>query len=264
MKVIEWEELLSGSAQRARVSLTIGVFDSLHIGHQRLIRSVVQRRRGVVPTVCTFSKNPAETLGKRLLAGSVLSQKQKTAKLEALGVALVVLIDFSAEISKLTGKKFLELLASHLDIEKLVVGYNFHMGRGRDTGVQELKQVLAGSTTELEIIPATLYRQEVVSSSRIREAILQGRFDEVRDMLKDDYRLDLHPTAVRSKGGRSYVQRLEIEQMLPNNGDYEVLFCTEKEMIPGVVEISDHELQWQDYVAEGEFEIRFRNRQRAG
>jgi riboflavin kinase/FMN adenylyltransferase len=257
MRVIDWKDFTKGTSPPKQVALTIGTFDSLHVGHQRLIREVVDNGCGALGAVCTFHKNPALTLGSRPIRGSILSLTQKINKLEALGVALVVLIDFSAEISKLSGKRFLNLLADRLDIKKLVVGYNFHMGRGRDTNARELVDMLAGSQTELEVIPATRYQEEVVSSSRIRESILQGRFQEVKDMLKDDFRLDLSETSICRSGGSSWVRRSEIHQVLPRRGEYRVLFSTESTGFPGILCIEDEQISWQREFAGTEIEIRF-------
>ena len=223
MRVIGWKEL-SGEEETPLlpVALTIGTFDSLHVGHQRLIRGVVDNGYDALAAVCTFRQNPAGVLGSRPFTGNILSFPQKIEKLEGLGVALVVLIDFSPEISKLTGKSFIKLLASRLDVKKLVVGYNFHMGKGRDTNAQQLVGILTGSGTELEIVPATMYREQVVSSSRIRRLIQQGRFTEVKDMLIDDFRLDLREVAIHRRQDGCGVHRSDIDQVLPRTGEYQV------------------------------------------
>lgn len=257
MRVIDWKDFTKGTSPPKQVALTIGTFDSLHVGHQRLIRGVVDNGYGALGAVCTFHQNPALTLGSRSFSGSILSLAQKICKLKALGVALVVLIDFSAEFSKLSGKRFLDFLASRLDIKKLVVGYNFHMGRGRDTNARELVNMLSGSQTELEVVPATTYQEKAVSSSRIRESILQGRFREVKDMLKDDFRLDLGATSIHRRGGSSWVRRSEIHQVLPKIGEYRVLFLTENTGFPGMLCIEEEQISWQREFAGTEIEISF-------
>ena len=261
MRVVGWKELSEETTSLLPVALTIGNFDSLHIGHQRLIRGVVENGYEAVGAVCTFEQNPASVLGSRPFVGSVLSFPQKIDKFEGLGVALVVLIDFSPEISKLTGKSFFQLLASRLDVKKLVVGYDFHMGRGRDTNAQELVGILTGSGTELEIVPATLYREEVVSSSRIRTMIQEGRFAEAKDMLKDDFRLDLREVAVQSRQGRRRLRRSDIGQVLPAIGEYQVRFITDNLEVAGVLTVGEEELSWQKEFAGTEKEIRFLERE---
>jgi len=261
IRVVGWKELSQEKSPLLPVALTIGTFDSLHVGHQRLIRGVVENGYGAVAAVCTFEQNPASVLGSRSFVGSILSFSQKVAKLEELGIALVVLIDFSPEISKLTGKSFLELLASRLDVKKLVVGYNFHMGRGRDTNAQELVGILTGSGTELEIVPATMYREEVVSSSRIRTLIRQGRLAEVKDMLKDEFRLDLREVVIQRRPGDCRVRRFDIGQVLPRIGEYQVRFITDNLEVAGVLTVGEEQLSWQKEFAGTLKEIRFLERE---
>jgi riboflavin kinase/FMN adenylyltransferase len=154
----------------------------------------------------------------------------------------------------------LGLLSSRFSIKKLVVGYNFKMGRGRDTGVQELVGILSGSDTDLEVVPATLYRQEVVSSSRIRDSIRQGRLDDVREMLQDDFRLDLQGIAVERRRGSSRVLRSHIEQVLPRIGEYQVRFISDNFECAGTLAVEEEQLRWRSGSAEPETEIRFVNR----
>ena len=257
MRVAQWKDLLGQEGSPLPVALTIGNFDSLHIGHQRLMRAVVENDCGAVASVCTFTRNPAAVLGSRPFPGSILSFDQKIEKLESLGIALVVLIDFSLEISKLAGKSFLDLLASRLDIKKLVVGYDFHMGRGRDTNPQELVRILTGSGTELEIIPASTYLEQTVSSSRIRELIIEGRLAEAKEMLKDDFRLDLRGVPIQRRGSSSWVQRSALGQVLPHHGTYAVLFTADGGEFPGAITIEEQGLSWQGEFAGTESEIRF-------
>jgi riboflavin kinase/FMN adenylyltransferase len=261
IRVVGWKQLSEENSPLLPVALTIGTFDSLHAGHQRLIRGVVENGYGAVAAVCTFEQNPAGVLGSRPLVGSILSFPQKIDKLEGLGVALVVLIDFSPEISKLTGKSFWELLSSRLDVKKLVVGYNFHMGQGRDTNAQELVGILTGSGTELEIVPATMYREEVVSSSRIRTLIQRGRLAEVKDMLKDDFRLDLRDVMIQRQHGSCRARKSDFGQVLPRIGEYQVRFITDSLEVPGVLTVGEERLSWQKEFAGTEKEIRFLERE---
>ena len=257
IRVIGWKELFEENTSLSPVALTIGTFDSLHVGHQRLIRGVVDNGYDALAAVCTFQQNPASVLGSRPFAGNILSFRQKIEKLEGLGVALVVLIDFSPEFSKLTGKSFFKLLASRLDVKRLVVGYNFHMGKGRDTNAQELVRILTGSGTELEIVPATMYRKQVVSSSRIRTLIQQGRFPEVKDMLVDDFRLDLREVPTHSRPDGCGVYRSDIEQVLPRTGEYQVRYITDSLERAGTLTVGGEQLTWQKEFAGKLREIRF-------
>lgn len=219
MNIRSWDSLRGWSGPRAPAAVTIGVFDGLHVGHQRLIAAVVGNRLGAVPVVGSFTQHPGRVLGTRQVPGSLLSFAQKLRRFEELGVGELVLIDFSPEISTLTGEEFLAALARAFDIRQLVVGYNFRMGRGRATGVSELESLLAPFQAELTVVPPAVYRDQVVSSSRIREAIVRGEFLEAREMLGTEYRLDA--TEAVTRGG---VTSLEASgQLLPAPGRYRAL-----------------------------------------
>ena len=240
-------------------AVSIGVFDSVHIGHQRLIRAVVDNRLGVLPVVCTFRQSPRSVLGAGPAEGSVLSFRQKLAKLESLGVAEVVLIDFSPEISKLTGKGFIELLERYLLIRKLVVGFNFHMGKDRHTDVEKLRGILRGSETELVVVPATFHKGRVVSSSRIRQTIRDGDFSEVRAMIGEPFCLDLREADIVVRGVRAEAGREALGQILPRPGEYPAVFKTQSEEHSAGLTVLENAVQWTRDWQEREIEICFAN-----
>jgi len=260
VQVVGWERLMAGQTPQSAVALTIGVFDSLHLGHQTLIRAVVENRWGVPGAVCTFRRNPAQVLGSRAVPGSILSPRQKLERLEALGTALVVLIDFSTEISKLTGKRFLELLAGRFAIRRMVVGYNFHMGQGRDTGVDELRAILAGSETELHVVPAAFYEGEIVSSSRIRGCLREARFDEAGAMMGRPYALDLREAQVSRGAGSWRAPAARIAQVLPRPGAYRASWGGPRGERAGMVWVAETEVRGEGQLEAGFGEIRFERR----
>ena len=242
MTVLPWESL---APQRGSPSaLTIGVFDGIHQGHQHLITEIVGGSPGMVPVVCSFRQNPASVLGSRPVQGRILSLRQKQRKFESLGVRYLVLIDFSIEISTLTGADFYAILERAFDIRRLVVGYNFHMGRGRATGIRELESLLSSARTRLTVIPAAYYRNRVVSSSRIREAIFHARFREAREMLGEDYCLDLEEAQPVLRGAVASVQRARIGQVLPPVGSYDAELRGEGAKHRAQVTVTPDALEW--------------------
>jgi riboflavin kinase/FMN adenylyltransferase len=243
LTILPWESL---TPRRGRpCALTIGVFDGIHLGHQRLIAEIVGGSPGTVPVVCSFRQNPAGLLGGRPAPGSILSLRQKCRKFESLGVQYLVLIDFSIEISKLTGADFFAMLERAFDIRRLVVGYNFHMGRGRDTGIRELESLVRPARTQLTVVPAAYQRNRVVSSSRIREAIVHARFQEAREMLGEAYCLDLDETEPEPRGAVASVQRRLIAQVLPPAGSYRVELRSGSRTAPARLALTGDALEWE-------------------
>lgn len=155
--------------------------------------------------------------------GLILSYRQKLARLADVGVGAVVEIDFSGEMSNLSGKAFIGLLRENLTIEEIVVGYNFRFGRAREAGSGDLKEMLVDTGIELRVTDPVLRGREIVSSSRIRKTIQDADFAETRAMLLADYSLDLRGVGCRPDGaGVVSIRRSEIEQVLPHPGRYRV------------------------------------------
>ena len=242
MIVLPWENL--ALRRESPSALTIGVFDGIHLGHQRLLAEIVGGSPGTVPVVCSFRQNPASVLGSRPVQGRILSLRQKQRKFESLGVRYLVLIDFSIEISTLSGADFFAMLERAFDIRRLVVGYNFHMGRGRATGIRELESLLSPARTRLTVVPAAYYRNRVVSSSRIRDAILHARFREAREMLGEDYCLDLEEAEPVLRGAVASVDRARLGQVLPPMGSYGAELRGEGAKLRAQVTLTPDALEW--------------------
>ena len=110
MKVLGWEEFQAGAGLEKPLAATVGVFDGLHIGHRRLIETVLEHGEGRLGTVFTFRNSPKLGLRPGSHGGALSSLDQKLEGLESLGLGLCVLIDFSGNFSKLAGRDFFRFL----------------------------------------------------------------------------------------------------------------------------------------------------------
>jgi len=164
------------------LAVTVGVFDGVHRGHRALIRRVVEAR-GCVPTVVTFGRNPRAVLEPLAAGSDVMGLDARLAMLEGLGVALAVLVDFSADFRMMEGRDFLAALLGVAPVRLLVLGEDFRCGRGAGLGAQEIRGALAGSGTEVLVVPPVLDDGRPVSSSRVRLALAAGRTGEAERLL---------------------------------------------------------------------------------
>ena len=221
--MVEWDSLRGPGSTIGPVSVSVGVFDGVHIGHRRLLHSIVVPGGRTASLVVTFRQNPARVLRKAEYSGDILTLDQKLERMKSLGVQWVVLIDFSARFSRLPGEAFVERVRESLDVCKVAVSDNFHFGHRGRAGVAELKAMLASSPIEVEVVEPETWAGMVVSSSRIREAVVEARFKDVRRMLAADYALDLRAWA--GKSGRT-IERKDLSQVLPGMGRYRVAFST--------------------------------------
>jgi len=224
VRLIPWAELgRPDGAVRAPVRLTIGVFDGVHLGHRGLIQRILAGDAGRVPLVVTFKQNPQLILAPDAFPGSITTYAQKLERLETLGVQAVVPIDFSNELSKLSGKAFLGALRENLTIEKIVVGYNFRYGKGRSAGTDDLRGTFAGTGTDVEVAEPVLWGDSAVSSSRIRKTVLEAEFGAAREMLAAPFSVDLRGVPLERLGDGCFrVERRILGQVLPPAGTYRV------------------------------------------
>jgi riboflavin kinase / FMN adenylyltransferase len=241
--VLSWADLLSKpSPFRQPVRLAIGVFDGLHIGHRRLIECILGGPAGSIPLVLTFRAPPAALSGSWSFPGLILTHEQKLERFAAMGVPAAVVIDFSEELSNLSGSDFIALLVKRLAIEKIVVGYNFRFGKGRSAGTDDLKEMLFDTGTEVQITEPVLWGGSRVSSSRIRKTIKDAEFSEAKAMLSAAHCLDLRGLEAGDGGdGFLRIERPAVAQVLPKPGRYPVRCIGEGAEGPGVLTVgTDH------------------------
>jgi riboflavin kinase/FMN adenylyltransferase len=201
-------------------AMTVGVFDGVHRGHQALIGKIVQRAPGCIPTVITFRQNPKKVLRSGEYRGDIVGLDRKMVIFEALGVELVILIDFSGDFSKLDGRDFIGFLKSRGRLNFLAVGSNFRCGYGLDTGVPEIKKL----NPETEVVPPVMEGGIPVSSSRIREAVFSGDLDKAALLLGRKVEIDLAGLSPRPKPGGLFYEARSHYRILPPPGRYTVIF----------------------------------------
>jgi len=191
MHVISWEEYIGSGVPYSSLSIAIGVFDGVHLGHQSLIRRICQppsdsplsTLHSPLSTVVTFRENPMKSLNPAGFIGDIYTLEQKLKYLESLGVKLTVLIDFSGEISKIKGRDFIDLLLGSHPVTLLALGENFRCGHGQDTGIEEIRVLAAERGVETWVAPVVMDGGKPVSSNRIRQALAAGRLEEAQRML---------------------------------------------------------------------------------
>ena len=202
MTILGWDDLLARRPPLDRpVRLSVGVFDGLHVGHRRLLADITAGPSGLLPLVITFSRSTVFLRSADPFPGSILSFAQKMERIGSLGVGAAVVIDFSEEMSNLSGEAFVRLLKENLTIQKIVVGQNFRFGKKRTSGTDDLKEMLSATGIEVLVTEPVLFGGSMVSSSRIRAAIRGGGLSEAREMLACRHAIDLRAA------GRPVIER---------------------------------------------------------
>jgi riboflavin kinase / FMN adenylyltransferase len=242
--VLSWGDFLdTPSPFQPPVRLTIGVFDGLHLGHRKLVECILEGSRPGTPLVITFRESPASRAAPQAFPGFILTHQQKLARLASLGVPAVVVIDFSEEMSNLSGSAFITLLQKRLIIEKIAVGYDFRFGKGRSAGTDDLKGMLFHAGTEVQIAEPVRWGDSIVSSSRIRKTIKDAEFSDAKAMLAAEYCLDVRGLPTGRLGDGSVSIALEhLTQVLPRQGSYPVRCDGESGERRGVLTVGEDHL----------------------
>jgi len=173
--------------------LTIGAFDGVHLGHQAIIATVCGRARalGIESAVVTFDVHPALIVRPESAPQILTPLDQKLELLEGLGVDVVYLIEFDQERAATTAKAFMqEVFVDRLGVVEIVVGSDFHFGKGREGTVQFLAEhgaALGFRVDGLELVRHEAAATEHVSSTAIRRALVDGDIAEATSMLGRRY-----------------------------------------------------------------------------
>jgi riboflavin kinase/FMN adenylyltransferase len=197
LRIIDWETFRDPSAaipwpDGAPLALSVGVFDGVHRGHQRLITKILEYagEHGGPGGVITFRQSVRRVLHPAGYPGDIYSLPQKLKVLEELGVGFAVLIDFSGDFGRMSGKEFTAFLIKRR-IAYLALGVNFRCGYRLDTGARLMRDMMAEGGTFTELVPQLRAGGAPVSSSRIRECIRGGDMAGAAALLGRPYSLDL-------------------------------------------------------------------------
>ena len=170
---------------------TIGSFDGVHRGHQCLLRQVrdIADERGLSAVAVTFALSPRKVLGGCDMAplGGV---EERIALLREMGMDDVCVLDFTHEMAKMTARDFMQqVLRQELGVEVLVIGYDHRFGCQRTDGFDDY--VRYGRELGIEVVrgEACMEGDEAVSSTRIRQCLIEGRVSEAAQLLGYRYRL---------------------------------------------------------------------------
>jgi riboflavin kinase / FMN adenylyltransferase len=174
--------------QDARV-VSIGVFDGIHIGHQKLINetTALASTRGARSMVLTFEPMPREYLSPDEPPARLTRFRERFELIAALGVDEMCCLRFDS-VQALTKDAFIDtLLVSALGASAVVVGEDFRFGRKREGTVDDLIEASRLRDFDVRVISPVIWRGKRVSSTAVRQALKNGDFNAVRKMLARDY-----------------------------------------------------------------------------
>ncbi len=226
MEVINWNDFTNGNIRdRGPSAVSIGVFDGVHKGHRDLLSHII-KRENANSVVITFRINPKKIFGKNNYKGDISTLSQKLAIFSSLGIDTTILIDFSGDFSNITGRDFLFSIRNNCELSYLILGNNFRCGYRGLTTARDASEILEEEKVVINIGDMTMLNNELISSTRIRDAVGTGDFITANRMLKRVYSLDIADIPQISGEEAIIINKKHINQVLPPQGQYTVLAGT--------------------------------------
>lgn len=230
MKIIRGTE--TGELARPAVS-TLGVFDGLHLGHQRIVRRVVERAAatGAVPTVVTFDPHPRSIVRPETAPPLLQTFAQKMEGLRLLGVHQVLVLDFTPELAAISAEDFVEhFLVRALDSREVYLGEGFAFGHLRRGTIELLRELSRQLGFLAEEIPEVQLRGYRISSTLIRQILQAGEVNTARRMLGRPYGVEGIVTRGQGLGSRLLYPTANLavdNRVIPADGVYVTLSLVE-------------------------------------
>jgi riboflavin kinase/FMN adenylyltransferase len=170
--------------------LTLGTFDGVHLGHQRIIKNVIESsdKENLRNLVITFHPHPRKVINPELNLKILKTSEEQINIFQELGVANLFIINFTKEFSQLSPNDFIKnFLVEKIGLRKIVIGYDHHFGKGRGGDVEFLKVCADKYDFEVLQIQPFFIDEEPVSSTKIRNAIETGDLVKANRMLGRTY-----------------------------------------------------------------------------
>ncbi|HRS54727.1 MAG TPA: riboflavin kinase [Bacteroidales bacterium] len=173
--------------------VTTGSFDGVHVGHRAIINNLNKSAKELVgeSTLITFYPHPRkvlypDTLGKKLML--INSQREKIELLKKTGLNNLIIVDFTIAFSKMSSVDFVrKILIGKLNAKKIIVGFNHHFGYNREGDFDYLRELAQYYNFLVEEIPEQDIQNETVSSTKIRQALIEGNIQKANAYLDHHY-----------------------------------------------------------------------------
>jgi len=225
--------------------VTIGTFDGVHIGHQKIIERLIEVGdiKDLIPTILTFFPHPRMILQKDENIKLLNTIEEKKQILKQFGLENLVIKKFTQEFSRLTAEEFVEtILVKQLNAKHVIIGYDHHFGRNRNANIEDLKTYGEQYGFKVEEITAQDINDVAVSSTKIRTALLEGDITTANSYL--GYSFIISGTVEKGKGlGKTInfptanITVKESYKLIPKQGVYIVKSKIDNATVYGMMNI---------------------------
>ena len=225
--------------------VTIGTFDGVHIGHQKIIKRLINtgKSKGLKSVILTFFPHPRMVLQKDSNIKLINTIDERRNILDDLGLDYLLIKKFTHQFSRLSAEDFVkEILVEKLNAKKVIIGYDHRFGRNRNADINDLKTFGESFGFEVEEISAQDINDVAVSSTKIRSALTDGEIHKANAYLGYNFMLTGKVTKGKSLGKELGfpTANIEIEEdykIIPKQGSYIVNSMIKDTLVYGMMNI---------------------------
>jgi riboflavin kinase / FMN adenylyltransferase len=242
MKIIRGLENLNKSYPNT--VLTIGNYDGIHLGHQKILSMVLKRAEEIGGTsmVMSFDPHPVKVLAPERNMKLLTTPEEKARLIEAMGIDVLLYVRFDREFSRMLPDDFLyDVLVGKIHVKEIIVGANYAFGKNKKGTIDLLRRRGEKYDFSVKAVRDVMVHSHIVSSSAIRSLLLKGAVSEVSNFLGRAYSVE--GTVIKGKGrGRSilHIPTANIStpvEIAPKEGVYAVKVGLKGSMYDGVANI---------------------------
>ncbi len=225
--------------------VTIGTFDGVHIGHQKIIKHLINtgKEKGLQSVILTFFPHPRMVLQKDSNIKLINTISERHDILEDLGLDFLLVKKFTHEFSRLLAEDFVkDILVEKLNAKKVIIGYDHRFGRNRNADINDLKVFGDTYGFEVEEISAQDINDVAVSSTKIRTALIEGEMHKANAFLGYNFMLTGKVTKGKGLGKQLGFPTANIEvgedyKIIPKQGSYIVNAMIKNTLVYGMMNI---------------------------
>lgn len=226
------------------LALSLGMFDGVHLGHQSIISELnrIAAEKNLESAVLTFWPHPRLVFNPNEDLKLLNTLEEKTVLLENFGIENLFLKNFDEEFRNLTGEAFIrQILVEKLNVKHLIVGHDHVFGKNRSGDFQLLENLAPELGFEVEQMEAVIIHNNNISSTKVRNALLEGDIKEANLMLGYSYNLTGNVVHGKKIGRTIGYPTANIEtdslKLLPKKGAYIVEVLLEGNVYKGMLSI---------------------------
>jgi len=223
--------------------VTIGNFDGMHLGHRRVISTVVSLARAFLlePLVVTFKGHPKFLKMSPEARYLLTTHDEKIFLIQQLGIKHIEVLEFNETLMQMGVEEFLHYLKKNFNMQHLVMGFNHHFGRNREGTPEKVSRLLNKFDFYLTVVPPVFLGKQIISSTLIRNFLKEGRVEEAAKALGRLYTVSGIVSKGKGIAGKLGFKTVNIvvheNKLLPGNGVYAVEVLYGEKLLKGVAYI---------------------------